>query len=210
LASFACFYLGRKNSDYNRLWLYSYGFYFAGLFHVAFLSTTVAMPSVLFLDQSWVLGLMAMLGQTAFMIVAHKNRSSFQNVDLQWPQGIESLNSAKVFVVRTEVKTLLYPLFAAVGFFLYWSFDKTLLSLLWVIECFVLFLISILMRESQFRMVSMVGIGLVFLRIVTYDLNGSDFLIKALVFIAVGLILIAMNTIYNKYKYRYESEQKQS
>ncbi|MBX7231846.1 MAG: hypothetical protein K1X29_07145 [Bdellovibrionales bacterium] len=207
VGTFACYFLGKKNHQFNRLLLYSYLFYFGSLFYVAFISTTIATPSVLLLDQAWLMGLISVCINTAFMVFAHRDRDSFAKSQLNLPKTVKGLSGFKSFIEKLEVKILLYPLFTAIGFFLLWSFDKTVLSLFWVIECFVLFLISILMREPQFRIVSMVGIGLIFLRIVFYDLTGRDFFIKAVVFISVGLILIAMNTIYNKYKYRYESKQ---
>lgn len=207
VGTFACYFIGKKNSQFDRLILYSYLFYFGSLFHIAFISTTIATPSVLLLDQAWLMGLISVCINTAFMVFAHRDRDSFARSQLNLPKAVKGLSGFKGFIEKLEVKVLLYPLFTSIGFFLFWSFDKTVLSLLWVIECFVLFLISILMREPQFRIVSMAGIGLIFLRIVFYDLTGRDFFIKAVVFISVGLILIAMNTIYNKYKYRYESKQ---
>lgn len=207
VATFVCYFVGKKNKQFDRLILYSYLFYFGSLFHIAFISTTIATPSALLLDQAWVMGLISVCINTVFMVFAHKDRKSFASCQLNLPKTVKGLSRVKSFIEKLEVKILLYPLFTAIGFFLFWSFDKTVLSLLWVIECFVLFLISILMREPQFRIVSMVGISLIFLRIVFYDLTGRDFFIKAVVFIAVGLILIVMNTIYNKYKYRYESKQ---
>lgn len=152
------------------------------------------------------MGLISVSISTAFMVFAHKDRQLLAASELNLPSGVKNLAVFKSFIEKLEIKILLYPLFTSIGFFLFWSFDKTVLSLLWVIECFVLFLISIIMREPQFRVVSMVGIGLIFLRIVFNDLNGEDFFIKAVVFISVGIILIVMNTIYNKYKYRYESK----
>jgi hypothetical protein len=206
-ASFACYFIGKKYKEFDRLMLYSYWFYFGSLFHIAFLSTTIATPSTLLLDQAWLMGLIAVCISTAFMVFAHKDRQRLATSEFNFPSGVKKLAGFQTFIEKLEIKILLYPLFTSIGFFLFWSFDKTVLSLLWVIECFVLFLISILMREPQFRVVSMVGIGLIFLRIVFYDLTGQDFFIKAVVFISVGIILIAMNTIYNKYKYRYESKQ---
>lgn len=207
ISSFACYFLGKKIKEFDRLILYSYWFYFGSLFHIAFLSTTIAIPSPLLLDQAWLMGLVSVCISTAFMVIAHKDRKSLIASELTLPRAVGKLAGFKSLADKFEVKILLYPLFAAIGLFLFWSFDKTILSLLWVIECFILFSISILMREPQFRIVSMVGIGLIILRIVFYDLTGRDFFIKAVVFISVGAILIAMNTIYNKYKYRYESKQ---
>ena len=51
---------------------------------------------------------------------------------------------------------------------------------------------------------AMGGVAIIFGRIIFYDLVGKDFFIKAIVFISVGAILVTMNIIYNKYKYRFE------
>jgi uncharacterized membrane protein len=46
----------------------------------------------------------------------------------------------------------------------------------------------------------MLGIVIIIIRMIFYDLKQSDILTKSIVFIIAGIILIAMNTIYNKYK----------
>ncbi|MEI7488987.1 MAG: hypothetical protein WCJ72_16580, partial [Chryseobacterium sp.] len=205
--SVLCFYIGIKYKDFNRLMLYGYFYYFACLFNIAFISTTISSPSNLFLDQSWVMGLGSIFLCTLFMVFAFKKQKSMLFSEINLPRRLKKLEFLQRSLDRFQLRFFLYPLSVSVAFFLFWSFDKTILSLLWIIECFLLFLISIVMREPQFRVVSMVGVGVVFMRIVFYDLTGKDFFVKAIVFILVGVILIAMNAIYNKYKYRYESKQ---
>jgi hypothetical protein len=96
-----------------------------------------------------------------------------------------------------------YPLFAALALFLYFSFAKALLTLLWVVECFIIFILGLLLKENHFRIVSMSGLGLALARLVFYDMAKTDTLTRALVFIGVGVIMLAMNSLYNKYKDRF-------
>ncbi len=204
VASLVTYYIGKKIPKTNRLIIYSYLYYFLTLFFIAFISTTLVTPSALIIDQAWVMGLIAVCLNIVYMVLVKRDHNIVSTTQFNFNKENEVLIWMQNILEKFEVKILLYPLFASIAFFLYWSFDKTVLSLLWVVECFVLFLISIAMREPQFRVISMLGIGLVFLRIIFYDLTSKDFFIKAIVFISVGVILIAMNTIYNKYKHRYE------
>ncbi len=205
LGSLGCF-LFAKRTSFRRLSLYAYAFYVLALFNIAFSSTTIATPSSLLMDQAWVFGLFSVGICTALMVIQRRYKESTEQIDLGLPYLMRWVNRLWTLRQKFEVRALLYPLFISIACFLYWSFDKSVLSLLWVIECFVLFLISLVMREPQFRVVSMVGIAGICVRILFYDLTGQDFLVKALVFISVGLILIAMNTIYNRYKHRFENE----
>ena len=135
----------------------------------------------------------------------YRKRVFSSNNDYDLPWGLHLFELTLKHYKRFQVHTSLYPLLFALGFFFFWTFDKTLLSLFWIGECFILFLVSIITRESQFRIVSMLGIAIVFFRIVLFDLVGSNFFIKAIVFMSVGAILITMNTIYNRYKMRFET-----
>lgn len=96
-----------------------------------------------------------------------------------------------------------YPLFTVLALFLYFSFAKALLTLLWVVECFIIFILGLLLKENHFRIVSMSGLGLALARLVFYDMAKTDTLTRALVFIGVGVIMLAMNSLYNKYKDRF-------
>lgn len=207
ILSFCIYFIGKHVLEFNRLIIYSYISYFSSLCYIALISSTAKSPTNKFFDQEWVLGLLSIFINTAFMIFIYRDKDSLINLKIYFPPLLKILILLKNLIDKYEIKVILYPIFAAVGFFLYWTFDKSILSIMWVLECFILFIISIFLRESQFRVVSMIGIGIIFLRIIFYDLTGVNFFIKAIVFILVGIILVTINIIYNKYRYRYETKK---
>jgi uncharacterized membrane protein len=109
-------------------------------------------------------------------------------------------------VKRRKTRWIFYPVIVCVAIFLYWSFDKSILTLLWVIECFFIFVLSILLREKQFRYVALAGVVLCVGRLIFYDLAQSGTLTRALVFLGVGVIMLMMNSVYNKYKHKFNDE----
>jgi hypothetical protein len=205
--SLFCLIVGMLYQDFNRLRVYGYLYFFLALFNISFISSTVTTPSSLLTDQSWFLALLAFVLCLVFVLTLFRLQKKSPSYDISFPFLFSKFNLLHLFAVRYQLRFFLYPLFASGAFFLFWTFDRSILSLLWIAECFLLFLISIIMREPQFRVVSMMGVVIVFLRILFYDLVGKDFFLKSIVFILVGVVLIAMNTIYNKYKDRYESKK---
>lgn len=195
-------FAGPKVGEYNRLALYSYLLFLIALFNVGFVSSTVATPSKALYDQVWFKSIITVVLTVIFTVCGSKKLSYIKSNQLIVPNKISSL--MKSLIVKYDMKAIIYPLFLAVAFFLYRGFDKSILSVLWMMECFILFIISIILKKSEFRVVSMFAVALIFVRIMFFDLRGQDFLVKAIVFIIIGSILIIMNAIYNKYKYRYE------
>ena len=100
-------------------------------------------------------------------------------------------------------KFMVYPLFVAIALFFYWSFDKAILTLLWTVEILSVFVLSIVLREKQFRHISMAAMIVIVGRLVFYDMDQVEAIFKIFVFIGVGGMLILMNYLYNKYKDRY-------
>ncbi|RPJ77239.1 MAG: hypothetical protein EHM20_06440 [Alphaproteobacteria bacterium] len=195
-------FLSMKMVELNRLIIYSLFLYVLSLFHVGFISSTLTTPSILIYDQSWVVALITIAISISYLILVLQQKALLRS--LQYPLEIGIYEKLLSWLESNDAKVLMYPLLVSVAFFLVWSFSNSVLSLLLIVECFVLFLVSILLRERDFRIISMAGIAVIFWRIIFYDLTGKDFFIKAIVFISVGAILIVMNAIYNKYKYRYD------
>jgi hypothetical protein len=181
---------GRYAGVFNRLHSYSHLFYYATVFYIAFLASYNEAPVYGFIDSEWAKALATLVLLVPFTVIAHKYPA--KNII-----GVGKLKN-------TNIKALIYPLFFAVAMFLYWSMSKEILSLAFLFECFILFLLSIVLKEPQFRKVSMSCVMVVCARLIFYDLRGQDFLVKAIAFIVAGVLLIIMNGIYNRYKHRYE------
>ena len=79
-----------------------------------------------------------------------------------------------------------------------------MLTLLWATQAFVLFGLSALLRDNQFRYLALVGLGGCLLRLVAVDMRQADLGLRGLVFIGVGLLMLAMNALYNRFRSRFE------
>ncbi|QBZ96713.1 DUF2339 domain-containing protein [Flavobacterium sangjuense] len=99
---------------------------------------------------------------------------------------------------------LIYPATLSIGFFLYLTFDKGILTFFWILEALGLLILGILLKEKYFRYVSLSLVGLCVVRLMFFDLSNTDFLIRALVLLGVGVVLIIMNSLFKKYKDRFD------
>lgn len=99
---------------------------------------------------------------------------------------------------------LIYPATLSIGCFLYLTFDKGILTFFWILEALGLLILGILLKEKYFRYVSLSLVGLCVIRLMFFDLSNTDFLIRALVLLGVGVVLIIMNSLFKKYKDRFD------
>ena len=99
---------------------------------------------------------------------------------------------------------LIYPATLSIGCFLYLTFDKGILTFFWILEALGLLILGIALKEKYFRYVSLSLVGLCVVRLLFFDLSNSNFLIRALVLLGVGVILIIMNSLFKKYKDRFD------
>jgi hypothetical protein len=99
---------------------------------------------------------------------------------------------------------LIYPATLSIGCFLYLSFDKGVLTFFWILEALGLLILGIILKEKYFRYVSLSLVGLCIVRLMFFDLSNTDFLIRALVLLGVGVVLLVMNSLFKKYKDRFD------
>lgn len=97
------------------------------------------------------------------------------------------------------------PLGIAWALSLAFTFDSTLLTLLWSLEAFAVFSLALILKEPMFRILSLTSLAVCLVRLVFFDLVQADTLSRALVFLGVGLLLILMNILYIRFKSRVSS-----
>ncbi|MEN2489967.1 hypothetical protein AAYQ05_19345 [Flavobacterium sp. B11] len=99
---------------------------------------------------------------------------------------------------------IIYPATFSIGLFLYLTFDKGILTFFWILESLGLLILGIILKEKYFRYVSLFLVGVCVVRLMFFDLSNADFLIRALVLLGVGVVLLVMNTLFKKYKERFD------
>jgi hypothetical protein len=192
------------NSKYeklSRLLFYSLIMYWVAAFQTAFITSTYVVPSNYIYAQPWVYGTVSLLFQFAFLLYFYL-KCSFEKIDL--PKSLLFFSELIDKVQKRRNIYVFYPLIICTAIFLFWTFDKSLLTLLWVLECLMIFIISIVLKKQHFRYVALGALAICIVRLIFFDLSQSSTLTRAIVFLSVGIIMLLMNSLYNKFKNRFE------
>ena len=180
--------------------VYSLVFYWVSVADMAVVMSTLEVPSRQWFEQPEFTSLVAIALQVAWVAWAHR-RLQLESIDVPAPLG--ALGALGAAVARRRNLYVYYPLFAGIALFLYWRFDRSLLTLLWASEAFVVFGLSAWLRENQFRYVALAGLAACLVRLVFIDMAEANLALRGLVFIGVGSLMLGMNAIYNRYRARF-------
>ncbi len=180
--------------------VYSLVFYWVSVADMAVVMSTLEVPSRQWFDQPGFTSLVAIALQVAYVAWAHR-RLQLESIDVPAPLG--ALAPLAAAVGRRRNLFVYYPLFAGIALFLYWRFDRSLLTLLWATEAFVVFGLSAWLRENQFRYVALAGLAACLARLVLIDMAEANLALRGVVFIGVGSLMLGMNAIYNRYRARF-------
>jgi len=196
----ALLFAGNRSERLGRFRLYSVFFHLTASFSVAFLSSAAPVPSDRWIDQNWAGGCAAVVLQFFHVIYFFKKSDLSTAV---FPGPLAFLGWIRTLIEKKKNLWIYYPYFASIALFLYWSFDRSVLTLLWVAESFALFILSLAVMENHFRVISQIGLGLCLVRLIFFDLAQSGTLMRAVVFVGVGGMMLVMNALYNKYRDRF-------
>ena len=153
-------------------------------------------PSRQWSEQPGQIALLAIVLQVLFILASHR---WLRDGDLRDPGGVPLLAWIGNRVADQPRRWLYYPEFAAVALYLALHYDRTLLTLLWALEAFVIYGLSAVLRDGQFRSLALAAMGACLVRLVSIDLAQADLGLRGLVFIGVGVLMLGMNTIYTRY-----------
>jgi len=184
-----------------RLQVYSVLFYWLAVATLVAMLSTLESPSAQWWAQPQQIGLVAIGLQLGYIVASHRWLDLEQ---LRQPGGLAPLVWIGQRVANQRNRWLYYPMFAAVAYYLALRYDRSLLTLLWAAEAFAIYVLSAVLREGQFRVVALLGLGGCLLRLLAIDMAQADLGLRGLVFIGVGLLMLAMNAIYNRFRSRFE------
>jgi hypothetical protein len=98
---------------------------------------------------------------------------------------------------------LLYPAFGALALFFIQSFDRSVLTVLLMLEVVAIFSASLALRRQDMRYVALAGMVGTLARLLLVDLSRSGTVTRAVVFIFVGLLLLGLHALYARFKTRF-------
>lgn len=194
--SFAVTSLFIKSKKLERVKFYSI---FLGWLSAAHLSliTSVAEDSGRFIQEKWITGILTILIYIAYLVLV---RSRIKEKVLEFPVFMSKTKELSLKIFKNTNQWIYYPFFICVAFFILFTFNKNVITLLFVIESLIIFLLSMVLKEDNFKLISMLGILGVMVRLLFFDLRNSSTITRPLVFIGVGIVLVLMNVIYMKFK----------
>lgn len=193
----------RAAPSLSRLKAYSFLFFWASVFQATFLLGVYEKLGMRWIEKSWILGSAAFAAQLVFLIVVVGTVSLG---GVQFPPALRRLGPVCDRLAAGRNAALFYPWLIGAALFLSWTFSKSLLTLLWTLECFAVFVASLVLKEKHFRYSALAGLGICVARLVLIDLARATTLTKALVFLGVGILLLGIHALYNKYKGRFFNE----
>ncbi|MDO6800822.1 DUF2339 domain-containing protein [Wenyingzhuangia sp. 1_MG-2023] len=85
---------------------------------------------------------------------------------------------------------------------------KLCLSILWAIYSLTLISLGIWKQKQHLRIGAMVLFGIILIKLFLYDISHLGTISKTIVFISLGVILLIISFLYNKYKHMIDTEKK--
>jgi hypothetical protein len=179
----------------------SWLFLVAGAVDLAVETSTLATPALSWYARPEIVGWIAVALQIAY--VASVYRGDGYPPPGEAPAPLAALQTAVGDLLRRRRdRIVLYPVIVGLAMFLFWRYDKALLTLLWVGEIFVVFALGIFLREKHFLRVALGCLALCLARLIGYDLAQSNLAVRAGVFVGVGLLMLAINALYRRFRSR--------
>jgi uncharacterized membrane protein len=87
---------------------------------------------------------------------------------------------------------------------------KLVLSILWGVLALLLVIWGILKNKFHLRISAFVLIGIILIKMFFYDLSHMNGFKKSILFIIIGVLMLGISFLYNKYKHRiFENSNKQ-
>ena len=81
------------------------------------------------------------------------------------------------------------------------------LSILWGVYALLMIILGIWKKKKHIRIGAIVLFALTLLKLFAYDISDMDTISKTIVFVLLGLLLLVISFLYNKYRYLMKEEE---
>jgi hypothetical protein len=184
----------------KRLFVYSWAYLVASIAHVAFVTSSLTMPSLFAIETHNIPVFVAIFLQLCYAYITHKPMSIVakrENSSLS--KGIVKFIP---FIYSQPSLSILLPVFLGLALLFAFNFEKTILTLLWVGLTCVYLAIGLFVKSKRSIQIAMSTLAFCSIRLIVFDLVQSTSSTQALVFIGVGSLMLGISVLYKKYKHR--------
>lgn len=150
---------------------------------------SLASPSLQWWAQPHQIGLLTIALQTAYVVASHR---WLDLEELRHPGGLAPL------------AWLYCPMFAGVALYLGVRYDRSLLTLFWSARALGIYGLGAMLRERPFRHLALLEMGACLVRLLAIDMARADLGLRGLVFIGVGVLMLALDALANRFQNRFE------
>jgi hypothetical protein len=135
----------------------------------------------------------AIAAQFAYALILKKLKAPDED---DYPPGLKFLDVPFGYFYAHTDRFLAFPIAFAWGVAAFRGMDPGFVSLVWGLEAFGLFALALMLRDGWFRYASFIGLAITVLRLIVFDLSRADTIARALAFIGVGALMLAMNALW--------------
>ncbi len=184
----------------SRFGFYALLFYWISILDLVIVTSGFSTPSPRWYEHPGFTGGLAIALQVLFLATTSRRLGLGK---VAFPRHLVNLAGWSKAIAKRQHLWLYYPFFVGVALFFYWRFEAALLTLLWSAEAFVVSALSLVLRESHFRYMALAGFAASVIRLLIIDMAQTNLGLRGVVFIGVGLLMLSMNALYNKYRDRF-------
>ncbi len=188
----------------KRLYLYSWGYLIASIAHVAFATSALTMPPLTILERFNLPAYAAIFVQMVYAAIVQINRKT-----IRMEFALDGFRLSKIgqLLFKETAVTVILPIFIGIAALFAFNYEKAVLTFMWVGLISIYLSLGLLLRSKLSIKIAMCSLLLCSIRLIVYDLVQSDIGIRALVFIGVGILMLALSLLYKKYKHRIEKDE---
>lgn len=190
----------------QRFYIYSWLYLLASIIHIAFVTYSLTMPSLFWLDLHNIPAFIAISLQLGYFYIFYKFPPRLSATQKKsFPIFLSKAISA---VYRQPSLSVLLPVFAGIALLFAFNFEKAILTLLWVGLICIYLLLGLVVKSKRSIQIAMAALIFCSFRLIVFDLTQSDLATRAGVFIGVGVLMLGAGFLYKKYKRRIDVDEK--
>lgn len=157
------------------------------------------------LDSRYLPGISSMLINILFLTLVFYVR---KKKTLPWSSKTkDSVIATNKGKIRLLAVSSIYIVLISSVLFIFWVAPAYAISVSLVALGFIVFVLSLILREGHLRFTAMTGLLGVIIRLVFWDLRQSGTLARAFAFIIVGFLMVLMNLLYKRFSEKREQNQ---